>query len=120
MEPAGKQEVIRLQFRLLDPHLQGLSGDCRDLELNWALGLVLHDDRSRGHLVTMGHVTDLECNEVAFAKLAVDAEVEACELLDPAIHLKTYAQSSDVLHLEGCLLPDDLAFVPRLVMSRIA
>jgi hypothetical protein len=24
--------------------LQGLSGDSRDLELHWALGLVLHDD----------------------------------------------------------------------------
>ena len=34
---------------------------------NWTGRLVLcmHDDGSRGQLVTMGHVTDLECNEIA-------------------------------------------------------
>lgn len=103
-----------------DPRLQGFPGNSRDLELDWALGLVLHDDGSRGHLVTMGNVTDLDCNEVASAKFAVDAKVEECEFADPAFHLKMYAQSSDVLHLEGSFLPDDLAFVPRLMVNSIA
>lgn len=117
MEPAGEDEVIRLQRSLLDPCLQSVSGSGRDLELNWALGLVLHDDGSGGHLVTMRHITHFERNQVSSAKLAVDAEVEECELTDPTFHLKTYSQGPDVLHLEGSLLPDDLILVPRLMMN---
>ena len=41
MEPAGKEEVIRLQTSLLDPRLQGIPGGRRDLKLDRALGLVL-------------------------------------------------------------------------------
>jgi hypothetical protein len=60
VEPARKKKVVGFQCRLLDPRLQGLSGDSRDLELHWALGLVLHDDGSVGHLIAMGHVADFE------------------------------------------------------------
>lgn len=68
----------------------------------------------------MGHVADLECNEVTSAQLAVDAEVEECELANQAFHLKTHAQGPDILHLEGSLLPNNFAFVPRLVMNSIS
>ena len=37
MEPAGEDEVIRLQASLLDPRLQGIPGCRRDLELDRAL-----------------------------------------------------------------------------------
>ena len=50
---------------------------------------MLHDVGSVGQLVTMGHVTDLECNEITSAKIAVDAEVEEYKLADPAFYLKT-------------------------------
>jgi len=40
------------------------------------LCFVLHDDGSRGHLVTVAHITNLQCHQVATAQLAVDAEVE--------------------------------------------
>ena len=120
VEPAREKVVIGFQCRLLDPSLQGLPGDCRDLELHRALGLVLHDDGSGGHLITMGHITHFERNQVTSAKLTVDAEVEECELTDPTFHLKTYSQGPDVLHLEGSLLPDDLVLVPRLMMNSSA
>jgi hypothetical protein len=38
----------------------------------------------------------------------------------PALHLDANAQRPDVLELEGRLLPDDLAHVPRLAMSGAA
>jgi hypothetical protein len=59
VEPAGEDEVIRLQRSLFDPCLQSVSGSGRDLELKCALGLVLHDDRSGGQLLTMTDVADL-------------------------------------------------------------
>lgn len=70
-------------------------------------------------MVPVGHVTDLECYEVTSAELDVHTEVEECKLSHPTLHLKTHAQSPDVLDLEWCLLPDDLAFVPRLAMNSI-
>ena len=78
MTPAGEQEVLRVQHGLLDPHLQGVPGGLRDLELHWALRLVLHDDGAGRHLVAMTHVSDLEGDEVAGAQLA-DAQVEQRE-----------------------------------------
>jgi len=65
VEPAGKQEVLRLQRSLLNPCLQGVSRRCCDLELHWALGLVLHDDRACGYLLAVAHVPDLERDEIA-------------------------------------------------------
>ena len=65
-----EQEVLGLQLGLLDPCLQGVPGGLGDLELYWALGLVLHDDGARRQLIAMTHVADLEGDEVAAAKLA--------------------------------------------------
>lgn len=68
----------------------------------------------------MTHVPDLERDEVASAQLAVDAEVEQCEFAPPSLHLEGDAQRPDVLELEGRLLPDKLALVPRLAMNGVA
>ncbi len=91
MEPARKKKVVGFQCRLLDPRLQGLSSDSRNLELHWALGLVLHDDGSVGRRIAVGRVADFELHEVTSAKLAVDTKVEEGELANPAFHLKPYA-----------------------------
>jgi len=120
VEAAREQEVLRLQRRFPDPCLHGLASGLRDLELHRALGLVLHDDGAWCHLVAMAHVPDLEGNEVASPQLAIDAQVEEREFAYAAFHLKVDAQRPDVLQLEGRLLPDDLALVPRLAMSGIA
>ena len=65
----------------------------------------------------MAHVPDFEGDEVASAQLAVDAQVEEREFAQRALHLEAHAQRPDVLELEGRLLPDDLALVPRLASS---
>jgi len=119
VEPAGEQKVLCIQSSLLDPDLRCVACNSRDLELDWPFGFMLHYDSSRSYLITMRHVTDLECNKVASAKLAVNTKVKECKLPDPTLHLKAYAQSPDILHLEGRLLPDDLAFVPRLMMRDV-
>ena len=81
---------------------------------------MLQDDGTRGHLVSMRNVTDFEFDKVTSAQLAVDAKVEERELSDPSFHLKTHAQSLDVLDLEGGLLSNNLVLVPRLTMNSIA
>jgi len=68
----------------------------------------------------MTYVPDLERYEIAAAQLAVDAQVEEREFAHPVLHLEANAQRPDVLGLERCLLPDDLALVPRLARSGVA
>src|SRR4030095_3030958 len=114
MDPAGEQEVLRLQLGLLDPLLHGIPSCRSDLELHRALRLVLHHHGAGCHLIAVADVPDLEANEVAATELAVDAEIEECQLTQSILHLQPDAQRPDVLELEWRLLPDDLALVPRL------
>ena len=86
-------------------------------ELDRALGLVLHDHRARCHLVAVADVPDLQPHQVAAAELAVDSQVEKCQLPHPVLHLEANSQCPDVLELERRLLPNDLALVPWLAIN---
>jgi hypothetical protein len=100
--------------------LQGLAGNRRYFKLNWPVGLVLHDDGTRGDLVAMSYVSDLEGEKVAATKLAVNTEIKECWLPDTTCYLETDTQSPDVFHFEGGFLSNDLAFVPRFTVNGIA
>ena len=77
MKSAGKQEILQLEPCMLDPNLQGVPGGRCDLELDWALRLVLHDDGACRHLIAMAHVPNLKGDEITSAQLAVDAKVKS-------------------------------------------
>lgn len=76
VKAAGKQEVLGLQLSLLDPSLKCLPGSQCDFELHRALGLVLHDDGTSCHLITVTHIPDLQGDQIAAPKLAIDARVK--------------------------------------------
>lgn len=82
---------------LLDPHLQGLPSRGSDLELNWSLGFVLKDDRTRCHLIAMAYIPHPKGNQVAASQLAVYAQIEKGKFSYPALHLKSHAQRPDIL-----------------------
>ena len=119
MIAAREHEVIGLQSSDLDPLLNGVTGRWRDLELDGTLSLVLHHDRSSGHLLAVADVPDLEGDEVTTAELAVDSKVEECEVADPVFHLKSDSKCPDVPGLERRLLANDLALVPWLAMNGV-
>jgi hypothetical protein len=79
--------------------------------------LVLHHHGPSRDLVAVADIPDLEADQVAAAQLAVDTQIEQGELAYPTRHLEPDAKDPDVLELERCLLPDDLALVPWLAMS---
>ncbi len=117
MNSAGKQEVVRLQPSIFDPRLQGISGGCRDFELDWPLGLVLHDDGAGRHLVAMAHISDTKSHPRSL--LSIPRLRSASSRMRPSIWMAG-TQCPDVLGLERCLLADDLALVPRLTMSGVS
>ena len=114
-----EHERVRLQSRLLDPLLYGVSGGRRDLELHWALGLVLHHDCAGCHLVAMTNISDLQADKVAAPELAVDSQVEKRKLADSVFHLKAHSERLNVSKLERGLLPYDFALVPWLAASNV-
>jgi hypothetical protein len=105
VKPTGEEAVFLLQSSLLDPRLQRIPGGLGDLELNWALGLVLHDDGARRHLVAMAHVPYPEGDEIAATQFAVDPQVEEGEFTDPPLHLESHAKCQISLSLNGAFCP---------------
>ena len=64
----------------------------------------------------MTNIPDLEADKVTAAQLAVNVQVEKCELTRSVLHLQPHPKCPDVLELERGLLTDDLALVPWLAM----
>ena len=85
-----------------------------DFELNGSMGLLLHDDCSRGDAIAMDYVTNTKGNEITGSKLAVDREIEQSELANSPVKLQANANGPDVFESQRCPLSDELALVPRL------
>jgi arylamine N-acetyltransferase len=60
----------------LCPSPHRLSGGLCNFELNGTLGFLLHDYGARHNVVPVRDITDLQLNEIAAAKLAVNREIE--------------------------------------------
>lgn len=50
MYATGEQRAVRLELREFNPCSDRFPGLLGDLELNWFLGFLLHDDRPTGDL----------------------------------------------------------------------
>ncbi len=60
----------------------------------------------------LGLSSDAQGDEVAATEFAVQGKVEQGKFTGALLHLKVDPKRPDVLQLERCLLPDDLALVP--------
>jgi hypothetical protein len=117
VDSAWKQEVVGSKSGLLDPLLNCVARRRCDLKLHGTLRLLLHDDGSRGDLVAMTDVANLQFHQVAAPELAVNAEIEQRKFTNSVCHLKADPQRPNVLQLEGRLLTDNLSLVPRLALT---
>ena len=67
----------------------------------------------------MAYVANAQPHEIASTQFAVDAEIEQGEFSQAALHLQANPDAPNRLQLERCLLPDQLALVPRVVMTNL-
>ena len=67
MDTTGEQKVLGPQASLLNPLLQHVACRGGDFELHRPVSLVLHDDRTRRHLIAVTDISDFEAHEVAAA-----------------------------------------------------
>jgi hypothetical protein len=49
-----------------------LAGLLGDLELNWTLGVLLHDDRAGANAIAMRNVSNAQPDQIASAQPAID------------------------------------------------
>ncbi|MBA3507265.1 MAG: hypothetical protein H0T80_15995 [Betaproteobacteria bacterium] len=66
--------------------------------------------------LAVAYITHAQLHQVAGAQFAVDAQVEQRQFPQPPLHLQADPDSPDLLELEWCLLTDELALVPSLVV----
>jgi hypothetical protein len=113
MHPAGKREILRSQACTSNPRGKCVSRLLGNLELRRALGLLLHDDRSRGHVLAVRDIANPQLDQIARSKLTVDGQIEQGQVPGTVGQLKSNPNRPDVLEFEGGLLAHELAFVPQ-------
>jgi hypothetical protein len=113
MHAAREKVIVRFQPRLSDPGVNGVARRGRDLELHWALSLVLHNHRPGRDMIAMANIAHAQADQVAGAQLAVDAQIKECRLPQSALHQQTHTDGPDLPELERRLLTNQLALVPR-------
>lgn len=106
---------MRLKASRLDPVAQRSSCRLGDLELNWALRLVLHDACTRVDAVAVSDVANMQADQIAAAKLGVDGEIEERQVSRLAAELQAYADGPDVGEAERGPLAREFALVPGFV-----
>jgi hypothetical protein len=79
----------------------GLFGD---LKLDWPAGLSLNDAGAVSYLAANANVVDAQPHEVATAQLAVDGEIEQCEVAPTPLKLEPNADCPDLLRFQGAFL----------------
>jgi hypothetical protein len=65
--------------------------------LNWQGSLLLHDNRTRRHAVTVADIPNAEANKIAGSEFAVQPEIKKRKLSGSVSELKAYSDSPDVL-----------------------
>jgi ferredoxin len=91
------------------------------IEFHWPSRLLL-SYRCTGHCITVwGDILDLDRDDIAAAKLAIDSQVKEGEVTYSPLHEQSDSNCPNVLRLQGRSRPDQLAFVPRhAVVGRCA
>src|SRR4030095_11397550 len=100
-------------MRRSDPGCDRVPRLLSDLKLDRPLGLLLHHNRARGDSISVDHIADAEANQIAAAQLAVNCEIEQCELSGSPGHLQSNSDGPDLFQLQRGLLAEQPALVPR-------
>jgi hypothetical protein len=82
MQPTREQIVGGLESPRRYPGRDALPGVICDFELHRSLGFFLHEGRSRDHVVPHADILHVKSRQITCSKLAVDWQIERCQLAD--------------------------------------
>ena len=64
-------------------------------------------------MASMADIVDAQVDQVAATQYAVDGQVEDCQVSGPAEDFQANANCPDFTYAKRCLLPHQIALVPR-------
>src|SRR5258708_40165836 len=108
----SEQEFAGLSVCRTDVVINRLPGLFGDLESHRLPSLLLAHRRALNGVSVRGNVLDLEGDDIATAQLAVDGQIEHCQVALAVCHLKLGTYRPDVFWPLRRLGSDQLAFVP--------
>jgi hypothetical protein len=86
----ARKQVLTPYATTGQPISYSASGLLGDFELNWSARLLLDYRRSIANPSARAHVVDFEPNEVATRELAVNGQIEHCEIAPPTLYLLSW------------------------------
>jgi len=99
-----KEEPAAYECVIGEPIADCCLGLFGDLKLDWPAGLSLNDAGAVSYLAANANVVDAQPHEVATAQLAVDGEIEQCEVAPTPLKLEPNADCPDLLRFQGAFL----------------
>src|ERR1700760_3545559 len=108
MTTATEQKFARLLASGLDVIVDGLPRLLRQLK----------SDGSIDRIPARCNVLDPKCDDIAAPQLAVDCQIEHCQVARPSLHLQSSADRPSMFWPQRGFLADGLAVVPRLSPRR--
>lgn len=109
---AGKQKVISTRA-VLKQSTKRRPRRFSDLELYWPSGLLLYDRSALTNMALGLNIADAQSNKITRAQLAVDCQVEQCQISWATTEFEPNADSPNVFCFQRTFLADQSPLVPR-------
>src|SRR6516162_8731841 len=103
---AGEQKMAWHLAGRLEVVVNGLARLLRQLEADWTPGLSLAHRRTSERVSVRGNVFDLHRDDIAASQLAINGEIEHCQLADSPFDLKLRPNGPDVPCQQRRFRPD--------------
>src|SRR6516225_5900051 len=112
-EAAREKKSRVLAFDADEPFTDRCAGLLGNFELDRATGLLLDYGGTLPNLPTDVDIVDLHPHKVTTSELAVDSQVEQCQIAPAVLQLKPGADCPYISRFQWALLPDLSPSVPR-------
>lgn len=113
VDAAWEDEILHRTSATVEPCQQSLKHLGHEFELDWPLGLLLHDGRPVSDRTTSGDIANLHFDNVAAPQLAVDGQIEKCPVSQSSMFVEKEADCPNVARLERTFCANHIASVPR-------
>jgi hypothetical protein len=111
---AGEKKLARFLAGGFDVIVDGLPRLLRQLEPDGPTGLLLPHCGAIHRIPAWCNVLYPKCDDIAAPQLAVDRQIENCQVARPSVHLQSGTDRPNMFWPQRRLLADELALVPGL------
>ena len=108
-QPAADEIIVGTRLVPFEEGADRPAGVFGDFELDRATRLLLDDSAASPHFAARGDIANLQPDEVAAPKLAVDSKIEQGEIANVSVEFEPGTDRPDFLHFQGWLLAGQLA-----------